>query len=77
MEEMEEVCACGIGCGSPNCAAHENANPQLNMASISNTTIPLSNATNANATSNEHDFKYGFDWADLDFFVDKEKAVKS
>ncbi|MFY9871038.1 MAG: hypothetical protein WAK17_15075 [Candidatus Nitrosopolaris sp.] len=82
------TCVSGIGCGSPNCAAHENANPQLNMASISNTIIPLSNATNANATSNEHDFRYGFHWgvddynssskdnSDLDFFVDSNNDVQ-
>jgi hypothetical protein len=82
------TCVSGIGCGSPNCAAHENANPQLNMASISNKIIPLSNATNANATSNEHDFRYGFHWgvydynssskdnSDLDFFVDNNNDVQ-
>ena len=58
------------------------------MASISNTTIPLSNATNATSATNEHDFKYGFDWAvtdyngsskdnsDLDFFVDSNNDVQ-
>jgi len=82
------TCVSGIGCGSPNYAAHENAIPQLNMASISNTIIPLSNATNANATSNEHDFRYGFHWgvddynssskdnSDLDFFVDSNNDVQ-
>jgi hypothetical protein len=39
---------------------HPAIYPQLNMANINNTAIPVSNATNATAASNEHDYKYGF-----------------
>jgi hypothetical protein len=43
--------------------------PQINMATISNTTVPISNVTNATSATNEHDYRYGFGRAVDDYKV--------
>ena len=47
--------------------SHPAIYPQINMATISNTTVPVSNATNATSATNEHDYKWGFSWAISDY----------
>jgi hypothetical protein len=61
--------------------------PQINMATINNTTVTVSHAINATSATNEHDYKWGFkdavndyngsskDNGDLDIFVNSNDDV--